>query len=100
MCNTSFNLNASLSSNDSAACAFLDNLPDPSEKLSTFLNTLPPNEVVRFLFPTLVHIPFSVQCSSFLDMGSLPLCLFRPSTLPSRKAFFHLAMVDESVNPK
>ena len=64
MCNTSFNLNSSLSSNDNAACAFRDSLPDPSEKLSTFLSTLPLNEEVRFLFPIFVHM--SVFCSVVL----------------------------------
>ncbi|WP_307311541.1 ROK family protein [Neobacillus driksii] len=60
MCKTSFGLKVSLSSNDNAACAFRDSPSDPSEKLATFLNILPLNEEVRFLFLTFVRtlIPY------------------------------------------
>ena len=53
---TSFNRNSSLSSSDNVACASRDSLPDPSEKLLTFLGTPSPDEGVHFPFPVSVHV--------------------------------------------
>ncbi|MEC2056152.1 hypothetical protein P9F83_13060 [Peribacillus psychrosaccharolyticus] len=60
-----------MSSNDIAACAFRDSLPDSSEKRATFLGTQPPNGEVHFPVRVSAHVSSLLQVVFFFGCSSL-----------------------------